>query len=378
MLDPPRWRILGGDGAVDAISTARRRFLSKRRAAGAARPARWPRRSDVENENRPGRCCQLAPAHPPGATQKVERSTIGRATGVNLHLDLVTSPVVPPKGCGGRCPLSGHTTGEPALLPFGRCSRLPRFAPAPARRPVARSPNPESELGVPVSPSPVAPRRHIGHPMTVPDFDVSSRLPGRRCRRPSDRVGRRTDLRHRRRDPGLSANRPRWPLTPWPRRPANRTVEMAPPDWRTSGAVGVLRSSSSQVTPPLRTAGKPIVRGDEAGGFSLRPKPLPPRGRDRDPCPVRPEGRPGNQPVSPSRCACALRYEDYCRERKTPGQEVFPNPQGYPLNNPSIPRISAFIHRAFTTAYTPLSPDPNVAMGPQSPSSRLTDRRRAG
>lgn len=232
----------------------------------------------------------------------------------------------------------------------------PGFAPAPAHRSVARSPNPESELGVPVSPSPVAPRRHIGHPMTVPDSDVLARLPGRRCRRPSDRFGRRTDLRHRSRDPGLPANRPRWPLTPSPDTPANRTVELAPPACRTSGAVGVLRSSSSRVAPSPRTAGEPTARCGEAGGFSLRPKPLPPRGRDRDPCPVRPEDRPGNQSVSPSRFACALRYVHHCREHKSPGQEVFLNPQGYPLNNSSIPRILSFVHRAFTAVYTPLSP----------------------
>ena len=53
------------------------------------------------------------------------------------------------------------------------------------------------------------------------------------------------------------------------------------------------------------------------------------------------------------RLACAPRYVAYLRERITPGQGVFLNPQGYPRTFSSIPRFLHFVHRSCTG----MSPD---------------------
>jgi len=55
--------------------------------------------------------------------------------------------------------------------------------------------------------------------------------------------------------------------------------------------------------------------------------------------PDSPRRLPPKDSLSRPRLACALRYGAYLRERETPGQEVFLNPQGYPRNFSSIPRI---------------------------------------
>lgn len=69
-----------------------------------------------------------------------------------------------------------------------------------------------------------------------------------------------------------------------------------------------------------------------------------------------PEGVRVLDPVSRPRLACAARYESYSRERETPGQGVFLNPQGYPPNFSSIPRNWSVVHLPYTTSCTALSP----------------------
>lgn len=56
------------------------------------------------------------------------------------------------------------------------------------------------------------------------------------------------------------------------------------------------------------------------------------------------------------RLACAPRYVAYLRERITPGQGVFLNPQGYPRTFSSIPRNVRVVHRSCTG----MSPDPRA------------------
>jgi hypothetical protein len=61
-------------------------------------------------------------------------------------------------------------------------------------------------------------------------------------------------------------------------------------------------------------------------------------------------------PVIRFRLACAPRYVAYLRERITPGQGVFLNPQGYPRTFSSIPRNVRVFHRSCTG----MSPDPRA------------------
>jgi hypothetical protein len=131
-----------------------------------------------ENESNPGRCRPPEPAHPPGATRKVERSTTDRSTGVNLRHDQTHRP----------SSSRGSSAGDAAF------------------RPVGRSPGPAAFGSSPT-----------GHPAAT--------------RRP-DHVGRLPDLRHRSQDPvpGCPVRRPsaphRLPGTVPPRPP--RSVARPP------------------------------------------------------------------------------------------------------------------------------------------------------
>ena len=63
---------------------------------------------------------------------------------------------------------------------------------------------------------------------------------------------------------------------------------------------------------------------------------------------VRPEDRdPVTRFPSPGLRALSGTNESQ-HQRKTPGQEVFSNPQGYPPKFSTIPRISSIVHRVFT------------------------------
>jgi hypothetical protein len=161
-------------------SPNRRDRLARRRATRERLSTRT-----AQNENSPGRCGRLAPAHPPGATQKVERSTTGRSSGVSLRLDLFTSPVVVPRrGLGGRCPFSASRSGEPVPAAFGR---HPRANPAATAAPTPSAGCPTSVTGVEA--------RSVGR--TRLRCLLGARSVSRsRCR--PDPVGRRTGLRCRR------------------------------------------------------------------------------------------------------------------------------------------------------------------------------------
>ena len=107
------------------------------------------------------------------------------------------------------------------------------------------------------------------------------------------------------------------------------------------------RLGSSRHAPPLAASGCPVTR--RCGAMASRPARTRSRlvGRERFPPPAarRP---PSKDSVSRPRFACALRYEAYLREHKTPGQAVFLKSQGYPLNFFLIPRIHPFVHQQRT------------------------------
>jgi hypothetical protein len=76
----------------------------------------------------PGRCSWLAPAHPPGATRRLERSTTGRSSGISLRLEPNTSPVAPYGSAGDArlgpvivLPLACPLPARSARLPEPRC-----------------------------------------------------------------------------------------------------------------------------------------------------------------------------------------------------------------------------------------------------------------
>ena len=131
--------------------------------------------------SRPGRCGLLAPAHPPGASRKVGRSTTGRSSGVSLR-STYTSPVVP-EGMAGdaRC---GPVSGCPAPLPLApppvarrRCRLepvlsanrppFPKLDPAPVARTSVLAPFTLTRLPVPSlddASGPMVPRVQLGCP----------------------------------------------------------------------------------------------------------------------------------------------------------------------------------------------------------------------
>ena len=170
-------------------------------------PTRTRLRTGPKKNERPGQCSQLAPAHPPGATRKVERSTTDRSTGVSLRLDQSHRPSRTPRGFGGRCPFR-PAPGCPNPLPFDRSRRLPDDSCRPDHIGWLPSLRHRSRNPVCWLPSPVVSRRHIGCPMTVP--------PGR--------IDRSPDLNSRRRNPGLPVTRPRWLLDAVHADPVNRAI----------------------------------------------------------------------------------------------------------------------------------------------------------
>jgi hypothetical protein len=258
----------------------------------------------------------------PGATQKVERSTTDRSSGVSLR-SIITSPVVPEGSAGD--------------ARFRPSARLPEPVAVRHRSSVARCPQP------PFRPS-------------------ANRLPSR------SRVhgGRLPDL-----------------VTPWPcRRFPGRCAAPTPVPGEPDPVAGVgARSAGKPAPSPLGAVhADPVARALDAGAAEPRPReqlgcsfglgpvtlrPWPPVARrlgaqsevvsrsvrtrsrlvDRVRFPPPTTRRCSmKDSVSRPRSACAARYEGHFRERETPGQAVFLNPQGYPPNFSSIPSFSSVVH----------------------------------
>jgi hypothetical protein len=245
----------------------------------------------------------------------------------------------------------GQSTGRnPALLPFGtsaRASPTIRTAPTPsAGEPAsvtgvptrsARRSGPRCRTDLPVCrlPGPVEFQRAPGLPAEADPVELRMDLPVRRL--PGSVELQEPSVC---RLPGSVELQTPFTLTRLPVPSHLRRLPVRVGSW---GAV-VDRFGAS----PLRPAGCPALRHFEA---CVASRPVRPRFRLVDPARRRPppiRRSVSNDPVSWSRSACAARYEEYFRERKTPGQEVFSNPQGYPLNFSPIPRISCVVHRPCT------------------------------
>ncbi len=218
------------------------------------------------------------------------------------------------------------------------------------RRLANQPPSPESEPGLPVARPRCSSAPSVARHGAAPD--PVGRLPDLRCRSHHDPFGRSPDLRCRSSGP-RSAGCPA-PSAPDAVRvdPVSRAIAMAPPERFRRSSWGASTSSS-------RCAGQLVV-GPVARrlGTSQRVASRPVRNRfrlvDRARSPIRSTRRlPSSNSVARSRSACALRYDEHNREHETPGQEVFLNPQGYPLNFSFVPRILASVHRSCTV----LSPD---------------------
>ena len=274
--------------------------------------------------SRPGRCGWLAPAHPPGASRKVGRSTTGRSSGVSLR-STYTSPVVP-EGMAGdaRC---GPVSGCPAPLPLApppvarrRCRLesvlsanrppFPKLDPAPVARTSVLAPFTLTRLPVP-SLGGASDRRVLGCSWGAPVASAGASLPVA-SGKPAAR--------------GLEA----LPLRSPPRLPGARRFRAAPPLAAPVARCSSLRSVASR---PVRSRLRLVDQS-------------------RFPLPSARRLRSEDSVISP-RLACAPRYVGYLRERITAGQGVFLNPQGYPRTFSSIPRNLLFFHRSCTG----MSPD---------------------
>ena len=209
----------------------------------------------AENESGPGRCCLPEPAHPPGATRKVERSTTGRSTGVSLRHD----PHRPSfsRGSAAGDAAFGQSAGCPTLLPSIRHPRSPGSnAPPRPGRLVAQPPLPESRPGarlpgpLPLSAHrspgtvPPRPRRLVAQP-PLPESELGPRLPGP------------------------------LPLDAVHADPVSHVIAGR----RRTFATGIVGGPRCR-RPELRGPWLPVARSLGASkpcGFSLRPEPLPPR-----------------------------------------------------------------------------------------------------
>ena len=195
----------------------------------------WPR-----NKNSPERCGWLSPAHPPGATQKVERSTTGRSSGVSLRLDLLHRPSLSPEGVSaGDARFRPVDRANPTLLPStATIGRTRRRLPPRLLRPVARPPSPEWKPGLSGEPDSVA----ASAPDRFPDHGAApTRLAGEPASVAGDPRPRcpltRTPL------PELD---PRWPGEPGPvgsidavhADPVNRAIAVAPSEPLPYGELG--------------------------------------------------------------------------------------------------------------------------------------------
>jgi len=288
-------------------------------------------------------------AHPPGASQTGGASTTRSIDGRSLHHDRTHRPSCAPKRDAAGDALFRPTPGRTpaaAVRPALRANSAD-LPPRP-RRSANRPPSPESRPGSRRSGS-LPLRRHIGCPMPVPP----------RPHRPADPASIVGDPR-----PGHPPKRaplPEWrsrlpvarlvePLDAVHADPVSQVVALAPPGLVSNRTVGVScsRPSRNFVT---RLAGCPAGRATKHGGFMPRPEPLclVERTRERSASLRR---AVLSDPVVRSRSACAFRYVHHCREWETPGQEVFSNPQGYPLNFSGIPRNSSLVHRSCTGAST--------------------------
>ena len=220
----------------------------------------------------PGRCSQLAPAHPPGATQKVERSTTDRSTGVNLRHDHHIARRAP-KGSAGD---ARFPAGRPVARTHCR-STSPTGCPAAVAAPTSMAGCPTSVTGVgarcdrsPDLRCSSAP--HIGCPMTMPP-------------RPLRSVARPPLPEFEARSSGCPAPSP---LGVVHADPVARAVAVTPPTLALGSSWGA-PSASSRCTSPPAASGCPATRCFEACGFSLRPEPLSPRGSGSFSAVVHPE-----------------------------------------------------------------------------------------
>src|SRR4051794_29135639 len=270
--------------------------------------------------SRPGRCGLLSPAHPPGASRKVGRSTTGRSSGVSLR-STYTSPVVP-EGMAGdaRC---GPVSGCPVPLPL---------APPPVAR---RRCHPESVLSANRPPFPKLDSAPVARTSVLAPFTLT-RLPV-----PTSDWRLRTEW-FRGSSWGAPWTRP-VPRCPWP--PASR---------RLGASKLVLIRSPHRLPGARRFCAAPPLAAPVARCSSLRSvasRPVRSRLRrvdsSRFPLPSARRLRSEDSVIQP-RLACAPRYVAYLREPETPGQGVFSNPQGYPRTFSPIPRNLVFVHCSYT------------------------------
>jgi hypothetical protein len=239
----------------------------------------------AEKVSRPGRCGLLAPAHPPGATRKVGRSTTGRSSGVSLR-STYTSPVVP-EGSAGDAHV-GPGAGRPAPQPIGAITGRP--VTMPLRAGLVGEPTSVPEAG----PCSGCPDQHPGavHADPVARALVRWRL--------------RTEvLRGSSWGAPVASARASLPVASG--KPAARCTEAAVPLAAPVARCSSLRSVASR---PARSRLRLVSRSR----FPL--------------CSAR--RLCSEDSVIQPRLACAPRYVGYTRECITPGQGVFSNPQGYP------------------------------------------------
>jgi hypothetical protein len=255
----------------------------------------------------------------------VGRSTTGRSSGVSLR-STYTSPVVP-EGMAGDA-----RVGPGRRLPGSETARRHHRSPGDGalRAGLVGEPTSVPEVG-PCS-SCLDQRPGAVHADPVSRALVGWRLPNRMFLgsswgAPVDRPVPRCPWPPASRRLGASK---RWPLRSPPRLPGARRFGAAPPLAAPVARCSSLRSVASR---PARSR----LRLVNWGRFPLRSAR---RLRSED-------------SVVQSRLACAPRYDAYLRERITPGQGVFLNPQGYPRSFSPIPRILRFVHRSCTE----MSPD---------------------
>jgi hypothetical protein len=236
-------------------------------------------------------------------------------------------------------PVFGRRLGRPNPLPFDTDRRSPDVR--SHTDPKLRRTGARVDVDRPVAPAARCSFRSghaSGSPVAVPP---RPRCPANRTPLPESK-------------PGLPASRLRCPSTPF-----TLTRLPVPSRWRRRtlplGAVGVLRRSLPGNSVPVAT-GYPATRYPErvVSRSDRTRSHLVDRTRFRSSITRRCSTIVS---VSRPRLACAARYVAYLRERETPGQEVFSNPQGYPRNFSSIPRNPPVVHHSYTPSCTGLSPD---------------------
>jgi len=248
------------------------------------------------------------------------------------------------------------------------CPKAWRAMPVVARSPVARSVAAGATTGCPAT----VPLRVglVGEPTSVPEAGPCSGCPDQRPGAVhADPVARAlvSMAPPNRRVLGCSWGAPvasagaSLPVAPG--KPVARCLEALPhcsplrlPGARRCGAAPPLAAPVARCSSLRSVASRPVRSRLRLVNQSRFPLPSARRLRSED-------------PVIRFRLACAPRYVAYLRERITPGQGVFLNPQGYPRTFSSIPRNVRVVHRSCTG----MSPDSPARAG-----DSLTDRTRSG